>query len=89
MHQLELKSYLKRSVQFGKECLIKTEGDHPTVADHLLVRMRLGGGRQQRGDLTSDPHIPGEHSARYTPGQTHAFPVLLELLNCVQLINIH
>lgn len=43
----------------------------------------------QSGDLTLAPCIPGEHSALYTPGQAHAFPALLELLNCVQLINIH
>lgn len=44
MHQFELKSYLKRSLEFGKECLIKTEADHPAIASHLLVRTQLGGG---------------------------------------------
>lgn len=31
MHPFDLKSYLKRSPEFGKECLIKTEADHPIV----------------------------------------------------------
>lgn len=45
MHQFELKSYLKRSPEFGKECLIKTEADHPAIATHLPVRTQLGGGK--------------------------------------------
>lgn len=85
MHQLELKSYLKRSPDFGKECLVRTEADHPAITNHLPARTQLGGGR----DSTLIPRVPGEHSARYTPGQAHAFAVMLELLNCVQLINIH
>lgn len=38
----ECTSYLKRSQEFGKECLIKTEADHPAVANHLPVRTQLG-----------------------------------------------
>lgn len=38
----ECTSYLKRSQEFGKECLIKTEADHPAIANHLPVRTQLG-----------------------------------------------
>lgn len=48
MHQFELKSYLRRSQEFGKECLIKTEADHPVITNYLQVRTQLGVGEDSK-----------------------------------------
>lgn len=58
MHQFELKSYLKRSLEFGKECLIKTEADHPAIANHLPVRTQLGGGETTKWRLDPSSSCP-------------------------------
>lgn len=89
MHQFELKSYLRRPGVLGRDCLLEAGADHPAVVHHLLVRSQLGGGQQSRAPNPVQCCDPGEHNTQYSPGLAHAFPVLLGLLNCVWLINIH
>lgn len=50
MHQFKLKSYLKRSAAFGKECFIRT-GRPPCSRHHLPVRTQLGAGNAAKWRL--------------------------------------
>lgn len=46
---VQVKVLSEKVTRFGKECLIKTEADHPATTNHLLART-AGSGEGSEGE---------------------------------------